>query len=341
MLPSKDSTATITRKALQIPNVSRRGKLLGNEKKKDRNPKTAPGLDDNEQIDPNADVLLIMEDKLARLQYFKPALFDFKDIQIDSTIALYGKRRTGKTFMTKYLWSQQQIMSQIPVFWVVSPTAKLNKSWEDIIPSEYIHEEFDSYFIQRIINRQKFYLTNPIVAHRNPWCGLMLDDAVADSGVRYSDTLLRLFIAGRHYKIHLVTTTQYPTLITPKMRANLDYAFIFTQISRREREHIRDQYMAYLHPDYADAIIDYYTRDNHCIVINLSVNSTDPEKCVFYTKAVEPPKNFKLGCKEYWDVHNLKKAREIEKQREILLDKEKMHKLDRRSFTLVDNFEDN
>ncbi len=296
--------------------------------------------DDGESINPNADVLLILEDKLARLMCFKPALFDFKGIQIDSTIALYGKRRTGKTFMTKYLWSQDHIKSQIPVFWVISPTAKLNKSWENIIPEEYIHEEFDSFFIQRIINRQKFYLTNPAVEHRNPWCGIMLDDAVADSGVRYSDTLLKLFIAGRHFKIHLVVTTQYPTLITPKMRANLDYAFVFTQISKREREHIRDQYMAYLHPDYADAIIDYYTRDNHCLVINLSVNSTDPEKCVFYTKAIEPPKGFKLGCKEYWDVHYIKKQKEVEMKREIVFDKSRMHKLDRRSFTLMGDIED-
>lgn len=98
--------------------------------------------------------------------------------------------------------------------------------------------------------------------------------------------------------------------------------------------------MAYLHPDYADAIIDYYTRDNHCLVINLSVNSTDPEKCVFYTKAIEPPKGFKLGCKEYWDVHYIKKQKEVEMKREIVFDKSRMHKLDRRSFTLMGDIED-
>jgi hypothetical protein len=295
-----------------------------------------------QKIDPAADVLSIMMSKLVRLQQFKPKAFDYKKIQLDSTIALYGKRRTGKTFMTKWLWYQDQIRTQIPVFWVISPTAKLNKSWEDIIPSEYIFENFDTYFLHRVLERQKLYQTNPVMAHRNPWVGIMLDDAVADSGVRYSESLLKLFIAGRHFKIHLVVTTQYPTLITPKMRANLDYAFIFTQISKREREHIRDQYMGYLDPNYADAIIDYYTQDNHCLVIDLSTNSTDPEECVFFTKADEPPKppEFTLGCKEYWDVSRLKKEKEVKKKKELQADRRLMHSMDRKAFTLLDGFEE-
>jgi hypothetical protein len=295
-----------------------------------------------QKIDPAADIMGIMASKLLRLQQFKPKAFDYRNIQLDSTIALYGKRRTGKTFMTKWLWYQDQIRTQIPVFWVISPTAKINKSWENIIPSEYIFENFDTYFLHRVLERQRLYQTNPVMAHRNPWVGIMLDDAVADNGVRYSDSLLRLFIAGRHYKIHLVVTTQYPTLITPKMRANLDYAFIFTQISRREREHIRDQYLGYLDPHYADAIIDYYTQDNHCLVIDLSKNSTDPEECVFFTKADEPPKPpaFTLGCKEYWDVSRLKREKELKVKKEIQSDRRLMHTMDRRAFTLLDGFED-
>ena len=180
------------------------------------------------------------------------------------------------------------------------------------------------------------------MAHRNPWIGIMLDDAVADSGVKYSETLLKLFIAGRHFKIHLVVTTQYPTLITPKMRANLDYGFIFTQISKKERENIRDQYMGYLHRDYADAILDYYTQDNHCLVIDLSTNSTDPEDCIFYTKAdaPPPPPKYTLGCREYWDVSRLKKERTVRQEKIAQQDRHKMKQLDRKNFTLLDNWED-
>lgn len=202
-------------------------------------------------IDPEASVLSILNQKKKRLENFKPKPFDYSKIQLDSTIALYGKRRTGKTFMTKWLWYQDQIRTQIPVFFVISPTAKINKSWEDIIPSEYIFDNFDSYFLQRIMDRQKLYLTNPVMAHRNPWIGIMLDDAVADSGVKYSETLLKLFIAGRHYKIHLAVTTQ-----------------------------------------------------------------------------------------EYWDVSRLKKEKTIRQEKIAQQDRHKMKQLDRRNFTLLDNWED-
>ena len=57
-------------------------------------------------IDPEASVLSILTAKLKRLEQFKPKAFDYSKIQLDSTIALYGKRRTGKTFMTKWLWYQ-------------------------------------------------------------------------------------------------------------------------------------------------------------------------------------------------------------------------------------------
>lgn len=322
-----------------LGNTTEQSSLSSSEDEKEQK---AEEKEDMTRIDPSADIFGILLKKKKRLEHFKPKPFDYSKIQLDSTIALFGKRRTGKTFMTKFLWFQKQIKTQIPVFFVISPTAKINKSWEGIIPNEYIFDNFDSIFMQRILDRQKLYLTNPLMAHRNPWVGIMLDDAVADNGVRYSEHLLKLFIAGRHYKIHLVVTTQYPTLITPKMRANLDYAFIFTQISRKEREHIRDQYLGYIDAQYADALVDYYTRDNHCLVIDLSKNCTDPEECVFYTKADDTPKppKYTLGCKEYWDVSRLKKEKTVKAEKEAQRDRKEMKKMDRRNFTLLDNFEE-
>lgn len=309
-----------------------------NKKKKSEENSKDPVYGEEPPVPP-MDVVMMMQEKVVKLRNFRPKPFDYSQIKKDSTVAMYGKRRTGKTFMCRWLWFQDNIRCEIPVYFVISPTAKMNKSWDGIIPEEYIHPYFEPFFIQRILERQDMYQTNPKMKHRNPWVGLMLDDVVGDSSIRYSDLLTQLFIAGRHYKMHLVVTTQYPTLITPKMRANLDYAFVFTQLSRAQRERICDDYMHFLDKDVALAILDFYTEDNGCLVIDLSQNSTDPEKTIFYTKAKEPPE-YKLGCKEYWAVAAKKQYKVEEEKKKIQSDTKLMHDLDRQYFTLMDGIDD-
>ena len=52
---------------------------------------------------------------------------------------------------------------------------------------------------------------------------LILDDCCSDTIFYQSKTLKRLFTKGRHYKISLMITAQYPYHIPPICRVNCDY----------------------------------------------------------------------------------------------------------------------
>eukprot|EP00741_Cyanophora_paradoxa_P024984 tig00000319_g24116.t1 len=50
-------------------------------------------------------------------------------------------------------------------------------------------------------------------------------------------------------------------------------------------------------------LLDKYTQDNHCLIIDSSNNSTNPLDVLYVYKAEEPPP-FRIGSKEYWEGEN-------------------------------------
>ncbi len=116
----------------------------------------------------------------------------------------------------------------------------------------------------------------------------------------------------------------------------------FSHRFQKRKESILEINIWDIYIDYADAILDYYTQDNHCLVIDLSTNSTDPEDCIFYTKAdaPPPPPKYTLGCKEYWDVSRLKKERTVRQEKIAQQDRHKMKQLYRKNFNLLENWEE-
>ena len=84
---------------------------------------------------------------------------------LNKSIVLYGASASGKSMIMRdilYL-----LKDYIPNMCVISPTNNLNKSYDDIIPSQLIYPEVTEDLIKKIFNRQKiavkiFNLTNDI-----------------------------------------------------------------------------------------------------------------------------------------------------------------------------------
>ena len=52
---------------------------------------------------------------------------------------------------------------------------------------------------------------------------LILDDCCSDNNFHQSKSLKQIFTKGRHYKITLMITSQYPYHVPPICRVNADY----------------------------------------------------------------------------------------------------------------------
>jgi hypothetical protein len=151
--------------------------------------------------------------------------FDMRSIEFKSNsksegpvIVMIGKRGTGKSLVVKDLLSHHR---SIPLGCVISGTEIGNHFYQSIVPRMLIHNTYSSNVIENILRRQYKMITHPI-AHMDSRCFLILDDCLYDDKwVR--DKLMRLvFMNGRHWKVMLIFTMQYPLGVPPALRTNID-----------------------------------------------------------------------------------------------------------------------
>ena len=115
------------------------------------------------------------------------------------------------------------------------------------------------------------------------------------------DTMMRmLFMNGRHWKIMLIITMQYPLGIPPNLRTNIDYVFILREPYITNRKRIYENY-AGMFPTFESfcQVMDQCTENYECLVINNNAKSNKLEDQVFWYKA-EPHADFKIGGPEFW-----------------------------------------
>ena len=111
-----------------------------------------------------------------------------------------------------------------------------------------------------------------------------------------------LFMNGRHWKVMLIITMQYPLGIPPNLRTNIDYVFILREPYIANRKRIYENY-AGMFPTFESfcQVMDQCTENYECLVINNNSKSNSLKEQIFWYKA-EPHGEFKLGSKEFWEL---------------------------------------
>jgi hypothetical protein len=234
---------------------------------------------------------------LPKLEEFDPA-----DIKLDGTIVCVGKRRTGKTWVFRNL--MYLVREKFKAGIVISQTDELNKFWRDHVPEKYIYKNYDPSILEAVFRRQKRILNDKELTdeqkEEEARFFILLDDVISDQRLKYDEALMELFVAGRHYKIFVLITTQYAKAITPTLRGNTDYCFMMKCIQSTQLEALWEDYGSFLTKHGFARILDAYTEDNECLVVN-----TCPETAVSaismlsWWKAIDPGE-FKMGSGEFW-----------------------------------------
>merc|ERR1712196_554167 len=70
----------------------------------------------------------------------------------------------------------------------------------------------------------------------------ILDDCLYDQSWARDKLMRLLFMNGRHWKIMLLITMQYPLGVPPNLRTNIDYTFILREPYITNRKRIYDNY---------------------------------------------------------------------------------------------------
>ena len=156
-------------------------------------------------------------------------------------IVMIGRRDTGKSFLVRDLLYYHQ---DIPIGTVISGTEAGNGFYSSHVPKLFIHNEYNSVIIENILKRQKQVLKQikkETETYRrssiDPRTFCILDDCLYDASWTKDKMMRLLFMNGRHWKIMLIITMQYPLGIPPNLRTNIDYVFILREnyVSNRKR----------------------------------------------------------------------------------------------------------
>jgi hypothetical protein len=221
-------------------------------------------------------------------------------------IVLIGRRDTGKSFLVRDLLYYHQ---DIPIGTVISGTEAGNGFYGQHVPKLFIHDEYNSPIIENILKRQKMVLkqirnetTNYGRSNIDPRTFVIMDDCLYDNTWSRDKVMRLLFMNGRHWKIMLIITMQYPLGVPPNLRTNIDYVFILREPYISNRKRIYENY-AGMFPTFESfcQVMDQCTENYECLVIDNNAKSNRLEDLIFWYKA-EPHNSFRLGSKEYWDL---------------------------------------
>ena len=221
-------------------------------------------------------------------------------------VVLIGRRDTGKSFLVRDLLFYHQ---DIPIGTVISGTEAGNGFYGHLVPKLFIHDEYNSAIIENILKRQRIVMKQ--IKKEKAAYGksnidarafVILDDCLYDNSWAREKVMRLLFMNGRHWKIMLVITMQYPLGVPPNLRTNIDYTFVLREPYLTNRKRIYENFAGMFSTfESFCQVMDQCTENYECLVINNNAKSNKLEDQIFWYKA-SSQNNFRLGSKEFWEM---------------------------------------
>ena len=241
------------------------------------------------------------------LKRFQMNSISFKANEASGPVVVFiGKRGVGKSYLVRDLLYYHQ---DIPIGVVIAGTEEGNGFYGKMVPKLFIHNEYNNAIIENILKRQKSVLRQmrkEMETYKrstiDPRTFVILDDCLYDASWTKDKMMRLLFMNGRHWKIMLIITMQYPLGVPPNLRTNIDYVFILREPYIANRKRIFDNY-AGMFPTFESfcQVMDQCTENYECLVINNTSKSNKITDQVFWYKA-DSHNDFKLGSKEFWEL---------------------------------------
>ena len=234
--------------------------------------------------------------------------FNISSIKDGSTIVFIGKRDTGKSFLVKDLLYYKK---DLPIGTVISATESANTFYGNIVPSLFIHDEYQAGIIKNVVKRQKQVIVK-LQEEKSQYgytnidtrAFVILDDCMYDNSWTKDKNIRALFMNGRHYFLLFIITMQFALGIPPNLRTNIDYVFILRENYISNRKRLYEHY-AGMFPTFEAfcQVMDQCTEDYGCLVIHNNAKSNKLEDQVYWYKA-ESHEKFTIGASQFWEYHS-------------------------------------
>lgn len=215
---------------------------------------------------------------MIELQQFNPA-----KMRKDSTALFIGKRGAGKTHCLKYILSCHKSSFQHGL--VICPPAttdNIYQSWVSHLDTRML----DNYTEDEIFAHVKTQSTNIREIKRDYRSFVVLDNCTHQIDWKSCSGLKYLLMNGRQLNTLIFITMQYLHEIPSRLIPCIDYVFLFKDDNINDKRRVY-QNLAGMFPSFDQflQVMDKFTDDFECIVIDNTVISNKLEDCVFRFRA--------------------------------------------------------
>lgn len=236
------------------------------------------------------------------LRKFQPKEMEKRRInpnQGPPTILVIGSRGTGKTFLLADL---MYYFRRIPAGMIMTGSEASAEKFSEFFPKSFIFDEIDIAKIENVVNTQRKLRRKNT---KGDYSSLLLfDDCGYDKSTTRKKIIKGVFMNGRNWKVLLIMTIQYCKDIPPDLRSNADYIFILREPVIETRRKIWKEYAGIIPTfDAFSEAMNVCTEDRGALVIDKTTTSNKIEDNIFWYRARNPPRKFRVGSDELWKFH--------------------------------------
>jgi len=215
--------------------------------------------------------------------------FKLQDMVENPSIIMIAKRGSGKSWIVRAIMMH---FNKIPCGIVIAPTDRMNSFYNDFFPDTYIHYQYQSIIISKILDRQT-QMIDKQQAKKSKGINIdvrtfiIMDDCLGDKKSWVRDApILELLFNGRHYQIMYILTMQFALGITPELRTNFDYIFLLKADFISEQRKLFDHY-AGMFPNFDSfrQVFNELTAEFGAMVIDNRRKASNPLERLFWYRA--------------------------------------------------------
>lgn len=232
--------------------------------------------------------------------------FDYDLIGDDFTVAIYAKRRAGKTHLMKQIMkARRKFFPEVVVF---SGTTS-DCEYLELLPSSAIIKGLDVDVLIELLATQHdkvWELHSSGENNKNIKLMLVFDDCLAD-GYRYEKLLNEVFFNGRHLEIEIYVISQDVKGLPPDLCSNADLAFCSRVRSQRDKQTIREKFLDFCKNDeeFDSLVLPLLRAEKYSVIVShMAYPHADPEDSVFvavFDEIEEEDTPMVMGCRDFWE----------------------------------------
>lgn len=213
--------------------------------------------------------------------------FKMKTMVPNPSICMIAKRGSGKSWVVRDILTH---FKDLPGGVIIAPTDRMSTFYGKFFPDIYIHYEYTSSIVEKILYRQDRMMDKCRQKAKNgrkvdPRAFLVMDDCLSTKGSWAKDEqIMKLFFDGRHYKLMYILTMQFPLGLKPELRTNFDYVFMLAEdfVSNQKRlyEHYAGMFPSF---DSFRQVFIQVTKDyGAMVIVNRGARASFLDKVYWY-----------------------------------------------------------